>query len=93
MGIGLHVYFPSYIWHAWDCIWFFSIMTWVLSGVTMFFSLAFPFPDSFDEMGFYIWFMWDRRIGFEVEWGGSPNGQTHCLVASKLYCGSQTPLA
>ena len=37
------------------------------------FSLALPFPDSFDEMGSLIWFMWDGRIRFEVEWGGSPN--------------------
>jgi len=30
------------------------------------FNLALPFPDSFDEMGSLIQFMWDGRIGFEV---------------------------
>jgi len=37
------------------------------------FSLALPFPDSFDEMGSLIRFMWDGQIGFEAEWGGSLN--------------------
>jgi len=37
------------------------------------FSLALPFPDSFDEMGSLMRFMWDGRIGFYVEWGGSSN--------------------
>ncbi len=36
-------------------------------------SLALPFPDSFDEMGSLICLMWDAWIGFETEWGGSPN--------------------
>ena len=52
-------------------MWLFFIMAWVLLGVTMFFNLAFPFPDSFDEMGSLIQFMKDGRIRFEVEWGGS----------------------
>ena len=37
------------------------------------FGLALPFVDSFDEMGSLMWFVWDRRIGIEAEWGGSPN--------------------
>ena len=37
------------------------------------FILAFPFPDSFDEMGSLIRFMWDGHIGFKAEWGGSTN--------------------
>ena len=37
------------------------------------FSLALQFPDRFDEMGSLIQFMWDGHIGFEVDWGGSPN--------------------
>ena len=37
------------------------------------FSLALPFLDSFDEMGSFMRFVWDGQIGFEVEWGGSPN--------------------
>ena len=37
------------------------------------FSLALLFPDSFDEMSSLIRFMWDGQIGFEAEWGGSPN--------------------
>ena len=37
------------------------------------FSIAFPFLDSFDETGSLIRFMWDGRIGFEAEWGGSSN--------------------
>ena len=37
------------------------------------FSLAFPFPDNFDEMGSLMRFVGDGRIGFEVEWGGSLN--------------------
>jgi len=36
-------------------------------------SLAFPFHNSFDEMGSFIQFMWDGQIGFEAEWGGSLN--------------------
>jgi len=39
--INLHVYFPCYIWHAWDCMCFFSIMAWVFLGMTIF--LAYPF--------------------------------------------------
>jgi len=37
------------------------------------FTLAFPFPDSFDEMGSLMHFVGDGRIGFEAEWGGSLN--------------------
>ena len=37
------------------------------------FSLALPFPDSFDEMGSLMRFVGDDRIRFEAEWGGSPN--------------------
>ena len=44
-------YFPFQIWHAWYCMWFFSIMACILPGVTVFFSLALSFPDSLDEMG------------------------------------------
>ena len=36
-------------------------------------SLPFPFPDSFDEMGSLMHFVGDGQIGFEAEWGGSPN--------------------
>ena len=41
------------------------------------FSLALPFPGSFDEMGSLMRFVGDGRIGFEAEWGGSPNWKTH----------------
>ena len=37
------------------------------------FSLALPFPDSFDEMGSLMHFVGDVQIGFEAEWGGSLN--------------------
>ena len=37
------------------------------------FSLALPFPDSFDEMGSFMRFMGVDQIGFEAEWGGYPN--------------------
>ena len=37
------------------------------------FSLAFPFPDSFDEMGSLMRFVGDGWIGFEAERGGSLN--------------------
>ena len=37
------------------------------------FSLPFPFPNSFDEMGSLMHFVGDGWIGFEVEWGGSSN--------------------
>ena len=37
------------------------------------FSLALPFPDSFDEMDSLMHFLGDGRIGFKAEWGGSPN--------------------
>ena len=43
------------------------------SGCDNIFSLALPFPDSFDEMVSLIRFMWDDWIGFEVEGGGSLN--------------------
>ena len=36
-------------------------------------SLALPFLDSFDEMGSLIWFMWDDRIRFKANRGGSLN--------------------
>ena len=36
------------------------------------FSLALPFLYSFDEMGSHTLVDMDDRIGFEVEWGGSP---------------------
>jgi len=37
------------------------------------FSLNLPFPGSFDEMVSLMRFVGDGWIGFEVEWGGSPN--------------------
>jgi len=37
------------------------------------FSLALPFPNSFDEMGSLMCFVGDGRVRFEVEWNGSPN--------------------
>ena len=37
------------------------------------FSLALAFPDSFDEVGSLMHFVGDGRIGFEAEWGVSPN--------------------
>ena len=36
VGINLHVYFPFQIWHAWDCMCFFSTMAWVFRVVTIF---------------------------------------------------------
>ena len=48
-------------------------MAWVFPGVIVLFSLTLSFPDSFDEMGSLIQFMWDGQIGFEVEWDGSSN--------------------
>jgi len=48
-------------------------MAWVSSSVTVFFNLALPFPDSFDEMGFSYSVNVGWPDGFEVEWGGSPN--------------------
>ncbi len=35
------------------------------------FSLALPFPNSFDEMGSLMRFVGDGEIGFEAKWGGS----------------------
>jgi len=37
------------------------------------FSLALPFPDSFNEMCSLIHFLGVGRIGYEDEWGGSLN--------------------
>jgi len=36
VGIDLHVYFPCYSWHAWDCMCFFSTVAWVFPSVTLF---------------------------------------------------------
>jgi len=48
-------------------------MAWVFLGVTVFFSLALPFHDSFDEMHFSYLGNVGWMDGFEAEWGGSPN--------------------
>ena len=37
------------------------------------FSLLLPFPNSLDEMGSLMQFMWNGQIVFEAEWGGSMN--------------------
>jgi len=37
------------------------------------FCLGYPFPDSFDEMGFLMHFVGDGQTGFEVECCGYPN--------------------
>ena len=37
------------------------------------FSLALPFPNSFDEMGYLMHFVGDGRIGCKAEWRGSTN--------------------
>ena len=47
-------------------------MAWVFLGDSIF-SLALPFPNSFDEMGSLMQFVGDVRIGFEADWGGSLN--------------------
>jgi len=54
-------------------MWLFSIIAWVFPGVTLFFNLALPFPDSFNEMGSRTRLMWDGRIGFKAKWGGYLN--------------------
>jgi len=57
MGLHVFLFYQSMGFSKCDCI----------------FSPALPFPDSFDEMGSFMWFVWDGWIGFEAEWGGSPN--------------------
>ena len=49
-GIELRVYFPCYIFHAWNFMWFFAFVAWGFLGVIVFFMLAFPFLDSHGVM-------------------------------------------
>ena len=62
-GIACIYFLP---WHGFLGVTLFSTMSWVFPSVTI-------FPDSFDEMGFLIRFMWGGQIRFEAEWGGSLN--------------------
>lgn len=57
--------------HGIACVYFCHSMG--LSRCDGIFSLGFPFPNNFDEMGSLMQFVWDGQIGFESEWGGSPN--------------------
>jgi len=41
-------------------------MAWVFPGVIVFFNLALPFPNSFDEMGSHIRLSWDGRMDLNL---------------------------
>lgn len=75
--------------HGYACAFLvlFLSWAWVFPGMTVFFNLSLPFPDSHGVMGFSC-FGWSRLSdGFESKWGGSLKEKTHGLVIPKPDCG------
>jgi len=61
-------------------MWLFSIMAWVLLGLTVFFSLALPFLDSHGVMGFSCLVELDFWIDPKLSEVDLQNDKTHGLV-------------